>query len=165
MVAEKEENIEDVPGKKGSAFKWIVLFMVFFLVTGSGGFFAWYKFLRAPAETKVSEKKEKNKIEDTLGILFPLETFIVNLSEDSGKRYLKTTLELELPDEVSQQEVEKRIPQIRDNLLVLLSSKSFNDISTIKGKYKLKDEIITRLNTILVNGKVKQVYFTEFVVQ
>ncbi|HUU51260.1 MAG TPA: flagellar basal body-associated FliL family protein [Nitrospinota bacterium] len=166
MVAAKEENIEEeVSQKGGSFFKWVVLLMLFFLIAGSGGFFAWYKFFREPTQIKVTEKKETKKIEDTLGIIFPLETFIVNLSEDTGKRYLKTTLELELPDLGSKEEVEKRKAQIRDNLLVLLSSKSFSDINTIKGKYKLKDEIITRLNAILVNGKVKQVYFTEFVIQ
>lgn len=119
-----------------------------------------------PAEAKTAENKvKKEQVKDTLGTLMPLDTFIVNLKEESGKRYLKVTLELELSDKKVEEETRKRMPLIRDNILVLLSSKSFEDVNTVKGKYRLKDEIVARLGSLLGNGKIKQAYFTEFVVQ
>ncbi|MBW2087159.1 MAG: flagellar basal body-associated FliL family protein [Deltaproteobacteria bacterium] len=57
------------------------------------------------------------------------------------------------------------MPQIKDSLLVLLSSKTFIDIKTVEGKMRLRMEIIGRINNFLTSGRVKNVYFTEFVVQ
>jgi len=47
----------------------------------------------------------------------------------------------------------------------LLSSKTFEDIATFKGKTKIRNQITARLNGILMPGSIKKVYFTEFVVQ
>ena len=49
--------------------------------------------------------------------------------------------------------------------MTALSSKRFNDISTIKGKQMLKEELITAINKALGVPGVLNVYFTEFVVQ
>jgi flagellar FliL protein len=49
--------------------------------------------------------------------------------------------------------------------LLLLSSKTFDDIATFRGKTKLRNEITSRLNAFLVPGSIKKVYFVEFVVQ
>ena len=62
-------------------------------------------------------------------------------------------------------ELEKRKPQVRDSILLLLSSKTFEDIATFKGKTKIRNQITARLNGILMPGSIKKVYFTEFVVQ
>jgi flagellar FliL protein len=62
-------------------------------------------------------------------------------------------------------EVNENMSKIVDSILLLLSSKSFDDIYTVQGKFKLKDEITTRVNRFLVTGHVKDVYYTEFVIQ
>ena len=36
---------------------------------------------------------------------------------------------------------------------------------SVQGKFKLKDEITTRVNRFLVVGHVKDAYFTEFIIQ
>ncbi|MEC9019274.1 MAG: flagellar basal body-associated FliL family protein [Nitrospinota bacterium] len=50
-------------------------------------------------------------------------------------------------------------------MLVLLSSKSFEDVYSVQGKFKLKDEVTTRVNRFLVVGHIKDAYFTEFIIQ
>ena len=94
-----------------------------------------------------------------------LDTFIVNLMEADGKRYLKSRLDLELNNKEVKLEVDKRLPQIRDNILTLLSGKSFDDIHTLEGKFLLRTEVISMLNQHLKTGKITNVYFTEFIVQ
>jgi flagellar FliL protein len=94
-----------------------------------------------------------------------MQPFIVNLVDPSGKRYLKATLSLELDRAEVKSEIETKTVKIRDAVLVLLSSKSFGDISTPEGKRRLREEIVTRINTFLTTGRVTGVYFTEFVVQ
>ena len=49
--------------------------------------------------------------------------------------------------------------------LVLLSSKESKELQTPQGKYHLREEIMQRINAVLPIPIVKNVYFTEFVVQ
>ncbi|HLY37756.1 MAG TPA: flagellar basal body-associated FliL family protein [Candidatus Binatia bacterium] len=100
-----------------------------------------------------------------VGALLALDPFIANLADDDGKRYLKATVQLEffagrVPDAMN-----ARLPQMRDLLLTLFTSKRFADIRTIEGKARLRDEIINRANRALRRDLVKAVYFTEFIVE
>ena len=63
------------------------------------------------------------------------------------------------------EEVDKRRAQLRDVVLTMLSSKTANEISTMEGKFLLRQDIIKRVNVNLVTGKVTKVYWEEFVVQ
>jgi len=106
-----------------------------------------------------------------MGPLYRLDTLIVNLADQGGKRYLRTTMELELkPNEKVDnsevvEEIEKRLPQLRDTILMVLPSKLYADISTTPGKISLRDELVAKLNPLLKKGKILKIYFTEFVVQ
>jgi flagellar FliL protein len=100
-----------------------------------------------------------------VGIMFTLDTFTVNLLSESGRRYLKCQLNLEMEGKELSPELEEKKPVFRDIIIRVLSSKSLEEISTVKGKEKLKEQIVTELNMRLKDGKVKNVYFTDFVVQ
>ena len=78
---------------------------------------------------------------------------------------MKVTTTLELSSPEVNPEFEENLQKITDSILVLLSSKSFEDVYSVQGKFKLKDEITTRVNRFLVVGHVKDAYFTEFIVQ
>lgn len=104
-------------------------------------------------------------VEPGLGELYAMKSFVVNLVDPSGKRYLKITMSLELSAPELKVEVDARLPQFQDAILVLLSSKTFSDISTPAGKAQLRTEIINRCNAYLKTGQIKNVYFSEFVVQ
>ena len=56
-------------------------------------------------------------------------------------------------------------PLINDSVLILLSSKTYNELGTVEGKIQLKQELIMRMNQVLGVPMVKKIYFTEFVVQ
>ena len=58
-----------------------------------------------------------------------------------------------------------RLPQTRDLLLTLFTSKTFDEIRTPEGKQQLREEIIARVNQVLDRDLAKAVYFTEFIVQ
>jgi flagellar FliL protein len=62
-------------------------------------------------------------------------------------------------------ELKSRMPQVKDLIISLLSSQSFNEIRSIEGKDALREEIMVRLNALVRSGKVSRVFFTEFVVQ
>jgi len=100
-----------------------------------------------------------------IGILYPLDTFTVNLKSDQGRRYLKATISLELNGEELSLELDNKSPVIRDRIIRILSSKTLEEISSKKGKQKVSDQIIDTMNSMIVDGSVKGIYFTEFVIQ
>ncbi|NCO58706.1 MAG: flagellar basal body protein FliL [Nitrospirae bacterium CG18_big_fil_WC_8_21_14_2_50_70_55] len=107
----------------------------------------------------------EKKAETFIGSLFELEPMVVNLEQSKGKRYLKVKMSFELNKEAVQEEIKARLPQLRDAILLMLSSKSFQDVSTVEGKLALRDALLTRINGLLTTGFIKRIYFEEFVVQ
>lgn len=106
------------------------------------------------------------------GLIYPAEgpiPFTVNLMTQTGKRYLKTSMQFELDkDEIkamaTKAELDNKLPMIKDVVNEILSSKSIEDVATTKGKSRVKDEIVKRINEFLMDGKVFDVFFVEFVV-
>jgi flagellar FliL protein len=94
-----------------------------------------------------------------------MDQFIVNLYNEGSSRYLKTTLNFELSSEELTAEMDSKKPLIRDIVIRTLSAKTYEEISTIKGKENLKDEIVTKVNQVLTDGQVNNVFFTDFVIQ
>ena len=162
--------------KKGLPIK-LILIVVGVLALAGGGYFAYTKFFQEEVveetteEGKEGEGKEGadgEQAEDLppgVGVMFTMDPFVVNLAGSSGKRFLKVTVTMELSSPEVNPEFEENLQKITDSILVLLSSKSFEDVYSVQGKFKLKDEIVTRVNRFLVIGHVKDAYFTEFIVQ
>jgi flagellar FliL protein len=100
-----------------------------------------------------------------IGPIYPLDQFIVNLVSNNADRYLKCKISLELDSPDLQKEIDKKLPAIRDAIIQILSSKTVEEIQTAKGKEKLKEEIKRKLNEMLTTGEIRNVYFTEFVIQ
>lgn len=98
--------------------------------------------------------------------LFPMEDIIVNLMDPSGKRYLKVAITLEIGNPKVKEQINARMTQIRDQVILLLSGKTFSDISTPDGKNLLREEIKMACNKAINDPQaVTAVYFTDFVVQ
>jgi len=100
-----------------------------------------------------------------IGILYPLDTFTVNLNSGSGRSYLKVTLSLELEGEELSIELDNKAPVLRDRVIRILTSKSLEEVSSKKGKQKISDQIMDTLNAMISDGRIKGIYFTEFVIQ
>ena len=118
---------------------------------------------------EVVEGEKKQQVEDVekaekefVGKTIPMETFLVNLSGEHGRKLLKVNMELEVEGEKIQEEIEKRKPAIRDIIITLLSSKTYGQVSNPEGKEFLREEVRDTVNSFLTKGKIKQVLFTEF---
>ena len=99
------------------------------------------------------------------GCVVALEPFIANLADDGGRRYLKATFQIDFGTSGVPAAMQAHLPQTRDLLLTLFTSKTFDDIRTPEGKQQLREEIIARVNQVLDRDLAKAVYFTEFIVQ
>jgi flagellar FliL protein len=139
--------------------------VLFMGMVGAGFFILWNKISQVPVDpSKVAEMAVEEE-ENVIGPLYPLDTMIVNLSDDGGKRYLRVTMALELSDPESADTIESRLPQIRDAVLMILPTKTYDDVSTTDGKIALRNQVMEKINTLMTKGRVNNIYFTEFVVQ
>jgi flagellar protein FliL len=182
---EKQEEVKEESGSKKSPMMIIIIAVVVVLLALIGAVVAILLSggedgsVKAPVAQEASaegsegggETKKKaaysgsEKAFTELGPMFPLDTFTVNLLSESGRRYLKVEINLELSGEEVAVELDSRQAAIRDIIIRLLSSKSLEEISTTKGKEKLKEQILDQLNIRLKDGHINNVYFTNFVIQ
>jgi flagellar protein FliL len=115
-------------------------------------------------DVKDEPSKETKKADQELKLV-ALETFYVNLDGSEGYKLLKVTMSLEVDTVPSQDEILKRQAQVRDMIIILLTSKRYGEVSGENAQDKLKAEIIDTVNSILTKGKIKKILFTEFLFQ
>ncbi len=171
-MADLDSKGTDAPEKKkGGVVKWLIL-LVLLVVLCAGGFFAYQEFVvkkggsqNATTQEETAEAEEEAGGEGQQPQMFSMPPFVVNLADPLGRRYLKMSLDIEVKNQAALEKTEKALPRIKDSLLLLLSSKSYGDLSSMENKIALKTEILSRLGQILGSGKVVNVYFTEFIVQ
>jgi flagellar FliL protein len=164
-----EEIAQEEGKKKGGMLKWIIL-AVALIGLGVGGYFGYTMFFATPADDTADEAAVEGgeggeALESLEGQMVPLPMFLVNLADPLGRRYLKLGIEVEVRDEDAAATLTKYEAKVKDTLLLLLSSKTYDSLSTIKSKVELKQEIADRLNQIVGNGAVLRVYSTEMVIQ
>ncbi|MDP4978963.1 MAG: flagellar basal body-associated FliL family protein, partial [Desulfobacterales bacterium] len=142
-------------------------FVLLLGMMGTGFFFMWNKMNAANAHSADSGETGASPAEELvkIGPIHPLDTFIVNLADEGGARYLRVTMNLELKDKDAVALVQERLPLVRNGVLMLLPAKKYADISTVEGKDALRYELVAKLNSFLKPDSVANIYFTEFVVQ
>lgn len=156
----KEEAVADTPPKKKKG----KLFLVLGILLALGGGAAWYFTSSGTKPAEHNEDKPKPPVFVTL------ETFTVNLqAEGGGEHYLQVGIDLKVADTTVVDLVKVHMPEIRNGVLLLLSSKSAEEIANLEGKQKLSAEIQEQVNKPLnakATGKgVTGVFFTSFVIQ
>ncbi len=171
----KKADAEQAPPKKSKKKKLLLLLVLLILVGGGG---AAYKFMfggKLPfidggADKSEEEKEaEKTVVQANLpqqpGQVVPLETFLVNLSDPLGRRYIKITFEVEVTDAETAVVMEQQKARVRDAIILLLTSKTYADLALPESKLMLKDEVVQRLTQIMGGPKIQNVYITDMVIQ
>lgn len=94
-----------------------------------------------------------------------LETFVLNLADSNQRSYLRVGVDLGLNQETKHAEQTVPIAAIRDTVLSTLGEAKVDDLMTPAGKAKLKENILRALDERVPQLEVKEVYFTEFLIQ
>jgi flagellar FliL protein len=101
-----------------------------------------------------------------LGVLVGLEELIVTLQSDSKlPRYVRTTVNVEVADQETANLVVARLPQLRDTVIMILSAKTPAEIQRPEGKQSLRDELFRRLGEKLPPESLRNIYFSDLVIQ
>jgi flagellar protein FliL len=143
--------------------KLFIIIGVAILLLGAGGAAAWH--FMAPQHDAKGAQHEPAKPP----VFVNLEPFTVNLQPDGSEQYLQAGIVVQVKDQEAVDLLKLHMPQVRSRLLLLLSSKQSEDISTLEGKKKLTDEILAQLKLPFVEKEkpqeVSSVFFTDFVIQ
>ena len=143
---------------------WVMIILV--LLSSAGAAAAIYLVL----DQRDSGEVQQQTVELTPPVFTRIEPFTVNLADDRyGSRLLYTGITLRVGNEQSKTIIEEHMPQVRSRLLILLSGKQANELTSTEGKEELAQAIISRLNVPLSENQppldLKEVLFTEFIVQ
>ncbi len=163
---QKDEEKTESGGKK-KLIIIIVAAVVVLLLIGGAAFF----FLRPAPEPE--EEKDPGldvpvpeiTVSQEIGPMVEISEFVVNIISEDERHYVKAALTIELDKEEALDETTKRMAQIRDAILLLVGNKTFEELHDLQGKKQLKAELVSKINSFLQTGKVKAIYFTDFVVQ
>ncbi len=160
-MAEEENVPPEEPKKKSKMMLFIILGAVI-LLAGGGVFFA-YTTLMAPSDS--ADEKPKEEELNVIGEMVTFGEFVVNLSDPKGKRYLKCKISVEVESVEAMERIQKIEPKLRDIVIMLLTSLAFEEVMTPEGKIRIRDELLERFNQATRPDRVKNLYFSDFVVQ
>lgn len=185
-----EEGGEDGDGgkkkkkkKKGGSKKKIILLVVILIVLIGGGVGAAYFmgfFSKTQEHTDELTETEEGGLVDAEGktvtvgedglieetVYYDMEEFVVNLNVGSKRpSFLKMTISLELPGESQIPAVEEKMPRIRDSFQVYLRELRQDDLQGSAGMYRLREELLLRINKTVYPAKVNDILFKEILVQ
>jgi len=93
---------------------------------------------------------------------------VVNFEDGSVVRFLQISMEVMAHDQKAIDSVQKNIPLIRNNLLLLMSNRNYQTMMSREGKEKLRQEALTEIRAVQKkegSPDVDDLLFTSFVVQ
>ncbi|WP_292978988.1 flagellar basal body-associated protein FliL [Nitrosomonas sp.] len=182
---------ETAPASSGGKKKMILFVLIGLLSVGAAGGGTWYYMKHQQdqqdqldqldeddddddddADDEVDKKKakKKKKKKDQPVAFIKLESFTVNLqSNDRESRYLQVELSLKVNEGEVVKAIEAIKPEVRNQILLLLSSKKPGEINTLEGKKKLSEEIIESIRSKVdaddLEDDILDVLFTSFIIQ
>jgi flagellar FliL protein len=155
----RESAVVDPKQKpKGSKLILVIISAVLLLGAGAGGA-AWY--FRQVQDGAAPVKKPP--------VFVSLDTFTVNLQPEHSEQHLQTNLTLKVENIEAVGLIKLHMPEVRNRILLLLSSKAASQIMDTDGKKELAAELLAEINQPFSednSGKVvESVLFTSFVIQ
>ena len=154
--------------KKPFNKKRLVIALLVLLVLGAAAGGGWHFFADQESATPASAAESK-PVAPKPPVFVMLDQFTVNLQTETTDQFLQVAMTLQVTDQSQEDLIKQYMPQVRNRLLLLLSSKKASEILTIEGKKKLSEEIITQVKLPFTPKAAPQgvtgVFFTSFVIQ
>ena len=165
---DEDGDDESSRGEGGKKKLFIIIAVVFLLAVG-GIAAAYFTGLIQPIIEWITGEEEieaEQALKSEDAIFFPLEELIVNLNTGGRKStFLKIRISLELADAGDIPRIETVMPRIMDNFQVYLRELRIEDLKGSAGMYRLREELLSRVNAAVAPAKIHDVLFREMLVQ
>jgi flagellar FliL protein len=166
VADQPDQEASEAPPRSGR--KKLILFIaapvLALLLIGAGLYFTGMlnRFIGGGAKTEAHEEKKPPKE----SVFFDLPDLLVNLN-GSGKKanFLKMSISLELEGAADLPKLQTVLPRIVDNFQVYLRELRVEDLKGSGGMYRLREELLLRVNAAVAPAKVNDVLFKEMLVQ
>jgi flagellar FliL protein len=141
-----QSDAEEQGGAKKSKGKLLVVAAALAVLAIGGGAAAWLLRGKSDAPPKPAAAEPGSP-----PVYVTLEPFVVNLAGES-ERYAQVGIDLKVADKHVPDRIKERMPEIRNGVLLLLSSKHAEELATLEGKNQLRQEILATVNAALGMG-------------
>lgn len=146
---------------------WLVIVLVAVVILAASGAAVltvkWLGPIGGGAQN-VASKNLEDKLEE--GPLYDLGVFVVNLTSERGPgNFLRTSVVLAMDTEESVKALDQRKPAARDAVIAALRRHTAAQLSQSDGLERLRESVRASVNAVLASGDVRQVYFTDFIIQ
>ncbi len=159
-ATEVEELPEGEPGKaKGGKKKLIFIAAALVVLLGGGGGYFYVQKQKA-AEAHASNRKRTMFVD--------LPDITTNLAQAPGAErpvYLRLRLAIEVEDHKMGEEIKPQMPRLVDNFQVFLRELRPADLEGSAGLYRLKEELVRRINAAVYPARIEAVLFKDVLVQ
>ncbi len=155
--AQNEEGNEPAKGKKKL---FIIIGAALFLLLAGGGGAAYYFLFSSGAKKDVIEQAEPV-------FFYDMEPITVNLATigDEAQKFLKLKISLEMSQEDMMEIIAPRMVRVEDAFQVYLRELRPSDLEGSAGIYRLKQELLKRVNLAIYPAKIDNILFKEILVQ
>lgn len=160
MAIEAEAEEAAAPPGKKSRLKLIIIAgaAVTVLLIGAAAYF--FLFSSKPAETEAMAAEAPHSF------IFNLPAMTVNLnSEDGQESFMKLSIALEVADQAMMETIQPRMAKVVDAFQVYLRELRKSDLEGSAGIYRLKEELLRRVNIAIAPAVVDSILFKEILVQ
>jgi flagellar protein FliL len=156
-----DEATTDAPRKSRKKLFIIAGAVIVLCGLGAGGYFM---FTGAPAETEhAADSKEPPPIP---AVFIDLPPMVVNLvGQPDRPQYLRITVALEVSDEKVKTQIEPLMPRMVDAFQVQLRQMRAVDFEGAAGVYRLKEELLRRINAGIFPARIESVLIKELLLQ
>jgi flagellar FliL protein len=178
LITERDEVFEecamsDAPAGEAPAApaksKMLVIVLCSVLAAGAAGGGVFFMTSKKGDDKAAAEQgHEEAKLPATYLKFDP--PFVVNFENRGAMRFLQVSVEVMTRDPAVAELIRQHDPKLRNDLLMLLGSQTYETISTREGKERLRGEALKTVHDVIsAEGgkpeKVEQLYFTSFVMQ
>ena len=162
-----EDFLDEDEPKKGKKSALMAIIAVLAIAGVGAGLH--FSGMLGGGEEKAKEevlKKEAEHKAPPKTVFYELPEFLINLNS-SGARvsFLKVSVTLELRDQKAALVVDEYKPRIMDAFNTYLRELRPSDLAGSAGIYRLREELMTRLNNTIEPDLVKDILFSEILVQ
>ncbi len=167
-----EEDEDESGGGKGGKKKLLIIVAVLLLLVIGGAAAAYFTGLADPLVEAIIGPPDQTAGESSGpvsfegGVFYELPELLVNLNT-SGRtqQFLKMRISIEIANEEQIPKVEQIMPRIVDSFQVYLRELRIDDLKGSAGLYRLREELLTRVNAAASPVEVRDVLFREMLVQ
>ena len=165
--AEGAEGAAPAAKKKGGSKKLLIMGaggLIVLLLAGAGLYFFVFAGKGAADATKTEGGAAAAAAQS---FIFNLPPMTVNLNDDGapGDQFLKLTVALEVADEAVMKDIQPRMAKVVDAFQVYLRELRKSDLEGSAGIYRLKEELLRRVNVAVAPAQVQGILFKEILVQ